>query len=59
MSGGIMHTPTSARIGRALLLVALAMLVGSCSPYLGLNVGVPFNVGNVTINPNIGVGFPL
>jgi hypothetical protein len=59
MSGGIMSRRTSARLGRALLLLALATLVGSCSPYLGLNVGVPFNVGNVTINPNIGVGFPL
>lgn len=47
------------RLRRVLLIVALAMLVGSCSPYLGLNVGVPFNVGNVTINPNIGIGFPL
>jgi hypothetical protein len=49
----------SPRLGRALLLVALALLVGSCSPYLGLNVGVPFNIGNVTINPDIGIGFPL
>ena len=47
------------RMSRVLLIIALAMLVGSCSPYLGLNVGVPFNIGNVTINPNIGVGFPL
>lgn len=44
---------------RALVLLALALLLGSCSPYVGLNVGLPFNVGNVTINPNIGVGFPL
>lgn len=59
MSGGSMHSLITTRLGRALLLVALAMLLGSCSPYLGLNVGVPFNLGNVTINPNIGVGFPL
>jgi hypothetical protein len=42
-----------------LWIVALALLVGSCSPYIGLNVGVPFDIGNVTINPNVGIGFPL
>ena len=47
------------KLSRVLWILALAALVSSCSPYLGLNVGVPFNSGNVTINPNIGVGFPL
>lgn len=46
-------------LSRALWILALAALLGSCSPYLGLNVGAPFNVGNVTINPNVGIGFPL
>ena len=46
------------RVGIAVLLAA-ALLVGSCSPYAGLDVGSPFNAGTVTINPNIGIGFPL
>jgi hypothetical protein len=41
------------------MIIALALLLGSCSPYLGLDVGVPFNVGKVTIDPGMGVGFPL
>jgi hypothetical protein len=49
----------SGRLLRALLLLAVAALVGSCSPYLGLDVGIPFNIGGVVINPSIGVGIPL
>lgn len=47
------------KLRHAVWILALAALVSSCSPYLGLNVGAPFNVGNVTINPNVGIGFPL
>lgn len=54
-----MGTPRSPRLGRVLLLAVLALLAGSCSPYLGLDVGAPFNVDHVTINPNVGIGFPL
>jgi hypothetical protein len=59
MRGFSGRSPFWSRRGRILVLFALALLIGSCSPYVGLNVGVPFNVGNVTINPNIGIGFPL
>ena len=44
---------------RRLLLVVIALLVGSCSPYAGLDVGAPFSVDTVTISPNVSIGFPL
>ena len=28
----------------------------TCSPYAGLNIGVPFKVGPVYLSPSIGVG---
>ncbi len=59
MRGDCMRSRFASWRSRALVLLALALLIGSCSPYVGLNVGAPFNVGNVTINPNIGIGFPL
>ncbi len=31
-------------------------VLASCSPYASLNVGVPFKVGPVYVNPSIGVG---
>ncbi|MFZ0255429.1 MAG: hypothetical protein WAN46_07255 [Gammaproteobacteria bacterium] len=40
-------------------LVALALLAGllvSCSPYAGIDVGVPFKVGPVYVSPSIGIG---
>ena len=33
----------------------LVVLV-ACSPYAGLDIGIPFKVGPVYINPSIGVG---
>jgi len=36
----------------ALLLVILA----TCSPYAGLDIGVPFKVGPAYITPSIGIG---
>jgi hypothetical protein len=44
------------RILQATLL--LGVLV-SCSPYASVNVGVPFKVGPVYVNPSIGVGGTL
>lgn len=32
------------------------LMLASCSPYASLDVGVPFNVGPVYVNPSIGVG---
>jgi len=39
----------------AVTLLALALL-SSCSPYASVNVGAPFKVGPVYVNPSIGVG---
>ena len=36
-------------------VITLAILV-ACSPYAGLDIGIPFKVGPVYINPSIGVG---
>lgn len=42
---------------RALLVGLLTfLLLSSCSPYASLDVGVPFKVGPVYVNPRIGVG---
>jgi hypothetical protein len=37
------------------LLVATSLLI-SCSPYAGVDVGVPFKVGPVYVSPSIGIG---
>jgi len=44
------------RLSRALLAALLLGVLASCSPYAGVNVGVPFKVGPVYVNPSIGVG---
>jgi len=42
---------------KVLLIVTLSLgLLSSCSPYASLDVGVPFKVGPVYVNPRIGVG---
>jgi hypothetical protein len=41
---------------RSLLAAVLLGMLASCSPYAGVNVGVPFKVGPVYVNPSIGVG---
>jgi len=41
---------------RSLLAAVLLGVLTSCSPYAGVNVGVPFKVGPVYVNPSIGVG---
>jgi hypothetical protein len=46
-------------IERIILLLAIALLAGSCSPYAGLQVGTPFAVDHVTIPANAPIGFPL
>jgi hypothetical protein len=40
----------------AVLLVALAAGLVSCSPYASLNLSAPFKVGPVYVSPSIGVG---
>ena len=41
---------------RLLLLAVSLGLLTSCSPYASVDVGVPFKVGPVYVNPSIGVG---
>ena len=41
---------------RVALTILLIGLLSSCSPYVGVSVGIPFNAGGVYISPSIGVG---
>jgi hypothetical protein len=41
---------------RLILIASAATVLTSCSPYAGIDIGVPFNVGPVRVNPSIGVG---
>jgi hypothetical protein len=41
----------------AMILISMAvLLLAACSPYASVDVGVPFNIGPVHVNPSIGVG---
>jgi hypothetical protein len=51
-----MNKPTRQTFWRTLLAVLLLGILASCSPYASVNVGVPFKVGPVYVNPSIGVG---
>ena len=51
-----MNKRTWQTLCRSLLVVLLLGVLASCSPYAGVNVGVPFKVGPVYVNPSIGVG---
>ena len=44
------------RLPKTALIASLLLLVSSCSPYASVDIGVPFRVGPVTVNPSIGVG---
>ena len=39
-----------------ILLSLCLLLLAACSPYAGVDVGVPFKVGPVHVNPRIGIG---
>jgi hypothetical protein len=51
-----MNKRTGQILCRSLLVALLLGVLASCSPYGGVNVGVPFKVGPVYVNPSIGVG---
>jgi hypothetical protein len=51
-----MNRQTGQTLCRVLLVALLLGVLASCSPYAGVNVGVPFKVGPVYVNPSIGVG---
>jgi hypothetical protein len=39
------------------IIAALSLVILlACSPYAGLDIGVPFKVGPVYVSPSIGVG---
>jgi hypothetical protein len=44
------------RVLRTALVVAVALGFLSCSPYASINIGAPFKVGPVYVNPSIGLG---
>lgn len=41
---------------KGLMLAAMFGLLASCRPYGSVEVGAPFKVGPVYVNPKIGVG---
>lgn len=41
---------------RLTLLLAAPVALGACSPYASVDIGAPFKVGPVYVNPRIGVG---
>ncbi|MBD1572569.1 hypothetical protein HC725_04660 [Vibrio sp. S17_S38] len=41
---------------RIIILTAAVLVMASCTPYASLDIGVPFKIGPVYINPSIGVG---
>ncbi|MFV0576502.1 MAG: hypothetical protein ACK5NC_13965 [Vibrio sp.] len=41
---------------KAILVTLGVLLLASCSPYASVDVGAPFKVGPVYVNPRIGVG---
>jgi hypothetical protein len=51
-----MNDNTRHWLARWVMAVLLAGTLTSCSPYAGVDVGVPFKVGPVYVNPSIGVG---
>ena len=54
-----MNKQTGHTFWRILLAAVLLGVLVSCSPYANVNVGVPFKVGPVYVNPSIGVGGTL
>ena len=43
-------------LGVLILITTAVLLVTACSPYASVDVGVPFNIGPVRVNPSIGIG---
>lgn len=45
---------------KRLILATMAVLfIASCTPYASLDIGAPFKLGPVYVNPSIGVGGSL
>lgn len=43
-------------LGLLILITLAALLLAACSPYAGVDIGIPFKVGPVHVNPRIGIG---
>lgn len=43
-------------IKRIILAAAAVLLIASCTPYASLDIGAPFKIGPVYVNPSIGIG---
>ncbi|GLT13727.1 hypothetical protein [Vibrio algivorus] len=43
-------------IKHIILATAAVLLIASCTPYASLDIGAPFKIGPVYVNPSIGVG---
>lgn len=41
---------------RVIIITTTLLLLASCTPYASLDIGVPFKIGPVYVNPSIGVG---
>ncbi|WP_157946010.1 hypothetical protein [Vibrio gangliei] len=44
------------RIKQLLIVTAAVLMVASCTPYASLDIGAPFKIGPVYVNPSIGIG---
>ncbi len=44
------------RIKQLIIVAAALFMIASCTPYASLDIGAPFKVGPVYVNPSIGIG---
>jgi hypothetical protein len=38
------------------IFIIMACFLAACSPYAGIDIGIPLKVGPVYVNPSIGIG---
>ena len=50
------HIKLKKWLGALIMITMVVLLVAACSPYANVDVGVPFNIGPVRVNPTIGIG---
>ena len=50
------HIKLNKLLSALILITMVVLLLAACSPYASVDVGVPFNIGPVHVNPSIGVG---
>jgi len=47
---------TFRKLKRIAIVTATVVLLSSCNTYGSLNIGAPFKLGPVYVNPSIGIG---